>query len=60
MYRSGQKRGVIGKIRKELKRRSAIEPIIGRAKADHKMDSCRLKVKQYNSFILTTNARLFD
>ena len=46
VYRSGQKRGVIGRIRKELKRRSAIEPIIGHAKADHKMESCRLKGKK--------------
>lgn len=34
IYRSGQKRGVFGKIKKELKRRSAIEPVIGHAKND--------------------------
>ena len=46
VFKSGQRRGVIGKIKKELKRRSSIEPIIGHAKADHKMDSCRLKGKK--------------
>lgn len=46
VYRSGQKRGVFGIIKKELKRRSAIEPIIGHAKHDHCMDRCRLKGKK--------------
>jgi len=46
VYRSRQKRGVFGKIKKELKRRSAIEPIIGHAKHDHRMDRCRLKGKK--------------
>ena len=31
-YKSGQKRGVHGQIKRELKRRSAIEPIIGHMK----------------------------
>lgn len=43
VFKSGQRRGVIGKIKTELRRRSAIEPIIGHAKAKHKMDNCRLK-----------------
>ena len=43
VFKSGQRCGVIGKIKKELRRRSAIEPIIGHAKAEHKMDNCRLK-----------------
>ncbi len=34
VYRSGQKRGVHGQIKKELRRRSAIEPVIGHCKAD--------------------------
>ena len=34
VYRSGQKRGVHGQIRKELRRRSAIEPVIGHCKSD--------------------------
>lgn len=46
VYRSRQKRGVFGKIKKELKRRSAIEPIIGHAKHDHRMDRCILKGKK--------------
>jgi transposase, IS5 family len=46
VYRSRQKRGVFGIIKKELKRRSAIEPIIGHAKHDHRMDKCHLKGKK--------------
>ena len=34
VYRSGQKRGVFGVIKKELRRRSVIEPIIGHLKSD--------------------------
>ncbi len=34
VFRSGQKRGVHGQIKKELKRRSAIEPVIGHMKED--------------------------
>ncbi len=34
VFRSGQKRGVHGQIRKELRRRSAIEPVIGLCKED--------------------------
>ncbi len=34
VYRSGQKRGVFGQIRRELRRRSAIEPVIGHCKTD--------------------------
>ena len=34
VYRSGQKRGVHGVIRKELRRRSAIEAVIGHLKTD--------------------------
>ena len=34
VYRSGQKRGFHGQIKKELRRRSAIEPVIGHCKAD--------------------------
>ena len=33
-YKSGQKRGVHGQIKRELKRRSAIEPVIGHMKND--------------------------
>jgi IS5 family transposase len=38
VYQSGQKRGVTKAIKKELKRRSVIEPIIGHAKQDSRMD----------------------
>ena len=38
VYRSGQKRGVHGQIRKELRRRSAIEPVIGHCKSDGHLD----------------------
>jgi IS5 family transposase len=34
VFRSGQKRGVFGAIKRELKRRSAIEAVIGHAKND--------------------------
>ena len=34
VFRSGQKRGVHGQIRKELRRRSAIEAVIGHCKTD--------------------------
>ena len=46
VFRSGQKRGVHGQIRRELKRRSAIEPIIGYVKAEHRMDRNYLKGRQ--------------
>ena len=38
IYQSGQKRGVTASIKKELKRRSAVEPIIGHAKQDCRME----------------------
>jgi IS5 family transposase len=34
VFKSGQKRGVHGQIKKELRRRSAIEPVIGHCKTD--------------------------
>lgn len=34
VFRSGQKRGVFGAIKRQLKRRSAIEPVIGHMKND--------------------------
>lgn len=46
VFISGQRRGVTAKIKKELKRRSAIEPIIGHAKHDHRMAKCHLKGKK--------------
>ena len=44
IYRSGQRRGVnTRQLRRELKRRSAIEAVIGHMKTDGRMDRCRLK-----------------
>ena len=34
VYRSGQKRGVHGQIKRELRRRAAIEPVIGHLKSE--------------------------
>ena len=38
VYISGQKRSVTDAIKRDLKRRSAIEPVIGHTKSDHRMD----------------------
>jgi len=43
VFTSGQKRGVSNKIKRELRRRSAVEPVIGHLKADHRMDRNHLK-----------------
>ena len=43
VFRSGQKRGVHGQIRRELRCRSAIEPVIGHCKEDGHMDRNYLK-----------------
>lgn len=43
VYISGQKRGVHGAIKRELRRRSAIEPVIGHAKSDGHLGRCYLK-----------------
>ena len=39
----GKSRRISEQDRKQLKRRQAIEPIIGHLKADHRMDCCHLK-----------------
>ncbi len=46
VFRSGQKRGVHGQIKKELRRRSAIEPVIGHCKEDGHLDRNYLKGRQ--------------
>ena len=38
VYLSGQKRGVHGQIKRELRRRSAIEAVIGHCKTDGHLD----------------------
>jgi transposase, IS5 family len=43
VFISGQKRGVFGVIKRELRRRSAIEPVIGHMKADGHLGRCHLK-----------------
>jgi IS5 family transposase len=43
VFRSGQKRGVFGTIKRELKRRSAIEPVIGHMKNDGHLGRNHLK-----------------
>jgi len=46
VYRSGQKRGVHGQVEKELRRRSAVEPVIGHLKEEHRLDRNLLKGRQ--------------
>jgi IS5 family transposase len=43
IFISGQKRGVFGIIKRELRRRSAIEPVIGHMKAQGHLGRCYLK-----------------
>ena len=37
VFLSGQKRGVTPKIKRQLRRRAAVEPVIGHLKAEHRM-----------------------
>jgi len=37
VFISGQKRGVTPQIKRQLRRRSAVEPVIGHLKAEHRM-----------------------
>ena len=46
IYISGQKRDVTDAIKRDLRRRSAIEPVIGHAKSEHRMDCNYLKGSQ--------------
>jgi IS5 family transposase len=43
VYISGQKRGVTKAIKRDLRRRSAVEPVIGHAKGEHRMGRNFLK-----------------
>ena len=38
MYVAGQKRGLSDAIKRAFRRRSAVEPVIGHLKSDHRMD----------------------
>ena len=46
VFISGQKRGVFGVIERELRRRSAIEPVIGHINIDGHLGRCHLKGRQ--------------
>ena len=46
VFISGQKRGVFGVIKRELRRRSAIEALIGHMKTDGHFDRCHLKGRE--------------
>jgi transposase, IS5 family len=46
VFISGQKRGVFGAIKRELRRRSAIEPVIGHMKAEGHLGRCHLKGRE--------------
>ena len=46
VFISGQKRRMTPKIKRELRRRSAIEPVIGHLKSDHRMDRNYLRHRQ--------------
>jgi IS5 family transposase len=46
VYTAGQKRGMTGQIRREMRRRSAVEPVIGHLKADHRMGRNQLAHSQ--------------
>jgi IS5 family transposase len=43
VFISGQKRGIFGLIKRELRRRSAIEPMIDHLKAEGRLGRCYLK-----------------
>jgi IS5 family transposase len=43
VYISGQRRGVTDAIKRDLRRRSAVEPVIGHAKSEHRMGRNYLK-----------------
>ena len=43
VFISGHKRGVTPKIKRELRRRAAVEPVIGHLKAEHRMGRNYLK-----------------
>ena len=43
VYIAGQKRRVTDALKRELRRRSAVEPVIGHAKADHRLGRNFLK-----------------
>ena len=62
VFISGQKRGVFGLIKRELRRRCAIEAVIGHMKTDGHLGRCHLKGRQGDAanIILTPSATTYD
>jgi len=56
VFISGQKRGVFGIIKRELQRRSAIEPVIGHMKTDGHLGRCHLKGREGDAANVTLTA----
>ena len=56
VFISGQKRGVFGIIKRELRRRSAIEPVIGHMKTDGHLGRCHLKGREGDAANVTLTA----
>ncbi len=56
VFISGQKRGVFGLIKRELRRRSAIEAVIGHMKSDGHLGRCYLKGRQGDAANVTLTA----
>src|SRR5882757_2577721 len=56
VFISGQKRGVFGVIKRELRRRSAIEPVIGHMKTDGHLGRCHLKGREGDAANVTLTA----
>ena len=62
---SGQKRGVLGVIKRELRRRCAIEALIGHMKTDGHLGRCHLKGRQGDAasgsdFLKLTSVRSYS
>ena len=53
---SRQKRGAFGIIKRELRRRSAIEPVIGHMKTDGHLGRCHLKGREGDAANVTLTA----
>ncbi len=61
VYRSGQKRGVHGQIKKELRRRADIEPVIGHLKSEGHLERNHLMARhgdQANAVLTATGHNL--
>ena len=56
VFISGQKRGVFGLIKRELRRRSAIEPVIGHMKIDGHLGRCHFEGREGDAANVTLTA----